>query len=64
MIIPPTAILEAEWLSWPTDTTDLVLAQQVKNEQLTALSVVVRLFWTAPIVNLCGGAPPLKGAIH
>ena len=38
MIIPPTAILEADWLSWPTDTRDLVLAQQVKNKQLTALS--------------------------
>jgi predicted nucleic acid-binding protein len=39
--------------------------QRLYMSSITVLEfVVVRLFWTAPIVNLCGGAPLPKGAIH
>ena len=31
---------------------------------LSASSEVVWVFWTGPIVNLCGGVPPLKGGYH
>jgi hypothetical protein len=31
---PPTAISEAEWLSWPAGARELILSQQQEIEQL------------------------------